>query len=70
MACCGKEISLERAKNVFKSITITVEPVLFLISFVQGLYLIIAQNLYLAKACSVNFNYTEDICNNIFEHKV
>ncbi len=47
---------------------ITVEPVFLLFSLTQGLYIITAQSLYVAKVCNVNFNFSREICDNIFVH--
>ena len=49
---------------------ITVEPCLFFFALCQGLYVIIAQNLYIAKVCEVNFNFPKEVCDNIIENKV
>ncbi|XP_023336366.1 proton-coupled folate transporter isoform X2 [Eurytemora carolleeae] len=55
-------------RKIWKNIT--VEPILFFFSVSQGLYVIVAQSLYIQKVCQVNLNITEDICLNITNHKV
>ena len=44
---------------------ITVEPVFFLVFVNFGLIAISNQDLYLKKACLVNLNYTEEVCDNL-----
>ena len=56
-----------QVKSFFSQITI--EPIFFLFSLNFGLYIVVAKNLYIEKVCKVNLNFTEEICDNIQEHK-
>eukprot|EP00092_Neocalanus_flemingeri_P036288 GFUD01039510.1.p1 GENE.GFUD01039510.1~~GFUD01039510.1.p1 ORF type:complete len:539 (-),score=81.11 GFUD01039510.1:778-2394(-) len=47
---------------------ISLEPVFFLYYINIGLIRISTEGLYLDKACKVNLNYTEEICDNIHNH--
>ena len=44
---------------------ITVEPCMFFFALCQGMFVIIAQNLYIAKVCEVNLGYDKEICDNL-----
>ena len=55
-------------KSSFLS-NVTVEPCMFFFSLCQGLFVIIAQNLYIAKVCEVNLGFDKSICDNITHHK-
>ena len=48
---------------------ITIEPVVFLYELTRGFGGIVMSELYLKKGCSVNLNYSMEICNNIFDHE-
>ena len=50
-------------KNIFKNIT--VEPIIFLYLLNVCTYTIVFQNLQLEKACKVNLNQTDDVCDNL-----
>ena len=54
-------------KNPFSGLT--VEPCMFFFSLCQGLFVIVAQNLYIAKVCEVNLGIDKHICDNITFHK-
>ena len=56
----------ERLKNVFRNITL--EPVYFLFMAAMGMTVFTSQELYLMKACKVNLNFTESLCENINNH--
>ena len=56
---------------MFKKIwnQITVEPVMFLFGVVHGLYGLIVTSLYIDKVCRANFNFSDEICDDITNHK-
>ena len=56
----------EKVKNMFKNITL--EPVYFLFMAAMGMIAFTSQELYLMKACKVNLNFTEALCENINNH--
>lgn len=50
-------------KNVLRNIT--AEPIVFLYLLNGCTYTIVFQNLQIEKACKVNLNQTDDICDNL-----
>ena len=48
---------------------VTVEPCLFFFALCHGMFVIIAQNLYIAKVCEVNLGFDKVICDNITHNK-
>ena len=58
---------LKLIKEFFRNIT--VEPIYLTFSMSFGLYAIVSSELYIQKVCKVNLNYSEEICDNIQEHK-
>ena len=48
---------------------ITVEPVVALYCLITALNTIPAEELYLKTACSVNLNYSTNICNDIYQYE-
>ena len=56
-----------KIKSVFSNITI--EPLFFFYAMCIGFYAIASKTLYIQKVCKVNFNISEEICNNIQRHE-
>ena len=48
---------------------IHLEPVVFLFFTCYGIFFVTSQQLYIEKACKVNLNYTETVCDNITHHE-
>ena len=60
---------MEQIKTILGSYRhISLEPVFLLFCVNLGLIGITTQDLYLKKACKVNLNHSEAICDNIFNH--
>ena len=47
---------------------VTVEPVVVLYCLIVALSGIPGEELYLKKACRVNLNHTQDVCDDIYNH--
>ena len=58
---------LKKVKMVWS--TMTVEPVVAMYCMITALSYITGEELYLIKACSVNLNYTREICGNISDNQ-
>ena len=56
-----------KIKSFFSNITI--EPLFFFYAMCIGFYAIASKTLYIQKVCKVNFNISEEICNNIQRHE-
>ena len=54
-------------RNVWKNITI--EPLVILYTLIETMSEISGEELYLQKACKVNFNYSTEICYNLHAHE-
>ena len=54
-------------RNVWENITI--EPLVILYTLIETMSEISGEELYLQKACKVNFNYSTEICYNLQEHE-
>ena len=57
---------LKRIKLIWRETT--VEPVQCLFFLLIGLTMVPNQELYVNKACKVNLNFTEEVCDNIHNH--
>ena len=61
--------SMENLKSILLAYkAITLEPLFFLLYLNIALVHISINDLYLAKACKVNLNYTESLCDDIHQH--
>ena len=52
--------------NVWSNITI--EPLVILYTLIETMSEISGEELYLQKACKVNFNHSSEICYNLHDH--
>ena len=60
---------MDKIKTILGSYRqISLEPVFLLFCVNLGLMSISSQGLYLEKACKVNLNRTESVCDNIHDH--
>ena len=57
---------MDREKQVVKDIYL--EPVVFLFYICSGILYVTSEQLYIEKACKVNWNTTEAVCDNIKDH--
>lgn len=48
---------------------ITVEPTMFLYMFAFQLTSVVEQELFVRKTCIANFNFTQEICDNLSDKK-
>jgi len=53
----------EKLKHIRQNTT--VEPAFFLFMMAIGMFALSSQELYIQKACRVNFNFTQDVCENL-----
>ena len=56
-----------RARHALASVHL--EPAVFLFYVSWGIFFVTSQQLYIEKACKVNLNLTEEVCDNIRDHK-
>ena len=56
-----------KCRHIWKNIT--VEPVVIFYCLVVALSGIPGEEMYVKKACLVNLNHTQEVCDNIYEHK-
>lgn len=60
------EIRPSKCRSIFSFLT--VEPIVFIVSFGFGIQSIIGQDLLIFKACHVNLGYDKDVCANLSAH--
>ena len=48
---------------------LTLEPAYMMFAMGMGVYYIVAAELYIEKVCRVNLNYTDEVCDNIHDHR-
>ena len=57
---------MTKVKSLLRNIHLG--PVVFLFYICFGIFFVTSQQLYIEKACKVNLNYSEEVCDNIKEH--
>jgi len=55
-----------KVQNLLRNIHLG--PVVFLFYICFGIFFVTSQQLYIEKACKVNLNYSEEVCDNIKQH--
>ena len=69
MSITYRILTMERLRTVMSAYKeVTVEPVLMLFCVNLGLTGISTQDLYIMKACRVNMNISQDICDDLHSH--
>ena len=63
--------TMERAARILRSVweNISIEPLVILYTLIETMSEISGEELYLQKACKVNFNQSSQICYNLDQHQ-